>query len=137
MEEAATETVTKAEQEAYNRAIAYVAPTKAEQAAIEANNAAVRAAQSQANSIGEIATVKELKPRTPKTTKPKTKTVTPEVKAQQMQQDFAAMERQAARAAEIKPAPKVPTSAEIFAQQEAEAARMAKEEAEMLEALGF
>lgn len=138
VEEAAAGTVTKAEQVAYDRAIAYVAPTKAEKAAIEANNAAVREAQRQANSIGEIATVSELKPKTPKkVTKPKVTTVSPEVKAQQMHQDFTAIERQSARAAEVKPAPKIPTSAEIFAQQEAEAARMAKEEAEMLEALGF
>lgn len=136
VEEAAAGTVTKAEQAAYDKAIAYVAPTTAERAAIDANNALVRQAQSKANSIGEIATITPQKARTPKKVR-KPKVVTPEVRAQQIQQDFAAMEKQAARAAEIKPTPKIPTSAEIFAQQEAEAARMAAEEAEMLASLGF
>ncbi len=137
VDEAAAGTVTRAEQAAYDKAIAYVAPTKAEQVAIDANNALVRQVQSKANSIGEIATVTSRKPKAPKKVR-KQKVVTPEVRAQQMQQDFANMERQAARAAEIKPAPqKIPTSAEIFAQQEAEAARMAAEEAEMLASLGF
>lgn len=136
VEDAIKDTPTKAQQEAYDKAIAYVAPTAEQKVAIEANNAAARKATAEArqiqNNISDesLETLKKLRDKLPENPVPTiVKEPSAKVKKQQIEQAWAEYTR---KPEVTVPKQNIPTSAEIWAKAEAEAAKMAKEEAEVM-----
>ncbi len=136
VEDAIKDTPTKAQQEAYDKAIAYVAPTAEQKVAIEANNAAVKKATAEArqiqNNISDesLDALKNLRNKLPENPVPTiVKEPSAKVKKQQIEQAWAEYTR---KPEVTVPKQNIPTSAEIWAKTEAEAAKVAKEEAEVM-----
>ena len=136
VEDAIKDTPTKAQQAAYDRAIAYVPPTAEQKVAIEANNAAVKKATAEArqiqNNISDesLNALKNLRNKLPENPVPTiVKEPSAKVKKQQIEQAWAEYTR---KPEVTVPKQNIPTSAEIWAKTEAEAAKVAKEEAEVM-----
>lgn len=136
VEDAIKDTPTKAQQAAYDRAIAYVPPTAEQKVAIEANNAAVKKATAEArqiqNNISDesLDALKNLRNKLPENPVPTiVKEPSAKVKKQQIEQAWAEYTR---KPEVTVPKQNIPTSAEIWAKTEAEAAKVAKEEAEVM-----
>lgn len=147
IEQSLADTPTPAQQAAYDKSIAYVAPTVEEKAALKANNtlAAQKTAEARQiqNNLPEetVAVLEQLKETLPKRRVAKKKTVAPKplpprnpVKKQAQVDEAWAQYTRPAQEPKAKP---VPSVNEIWAAQEAEAAKMAADEAEALKALGF
>ncbi len=136
VEDAIKDTPTKAQQAAYDRAIAYVPPTAEQKVAIEANNAAVKKATAEArqiqNNISDesLNALKNLRNKLPENPVPTiVKEPSAKVKKQQIEQAWAEYTR---KPEVTVPKQNIPTSAEIWAKTEVEAAKVAKEEAEVM-----
>lgn len=147
VQDAMKDVPTKEQQIAYNEEIKYVAPTQSEKIAIAENNSKAHQAKREAQSIGNLISddskkaLENLKtelPVNPKATAPKAETpvtVKPEVKKAQMEQAWAEYTQTPVATPEAKV--NIPTTEQIFAKAEAEAAKVAQEEAEALKAMGF
>lgn len=146
IEQAIADTPTSAQQAAYNKSIAYVAPTVEEKAIIKANNTLAAQKNAEARQIQNnlpdetVAALEQLKETLPKrrVTKkaeaPKPLPPRNPVKKQTQIDEAWAQYTRPAQEPKVKP---VPSASDIWAAQEAEAAKMAKDEAEALKSLGF
>ena len=146
IEQAIADTPTPAQQAAYNKSIAYVAPTVEEKAIIKANNTLAAQKNAEARQIQNnlpdetVAALEQLKATLPKrrVTKkaegPKPLPPRNPVKKQTQIDEAWAQYTRPAQEPKVKP---VPSASDIWAAQEAEAAKMAKDEAEALKSLGF
>ncbi|MBD5402380.1 hypothetical protein HDR58_06220 [bacterium] len=138
VDEALNDVPTKAQQAAYDKSIAYVAPNAEEKAAIAVNNSAAHKATAEARQIQNnlsdetLSALEKFKKDLEKAEKVPTYVKEPsaQVKKQQIEQAWAEYTRRP----EVK-APTVqniPTREQIWAKAEAEAAKVAKEEAEVM-----
>lgn len=146
IDQAIADTPTPAQQAAYNKSIAYVAPTAEEKAIIKANNTLATQKTAEARQIQNnlpdetVAALEQLKETLPKrrVTKkaegPKPLPAHNPVKKQAQIDEAWAQYTRPAQEPKVKP---VPSASDIWAAQEAEAAKMAKDEAEALKSLGF